>query len=313
MATDTWQILQAWVLSALVYPGVVFGVALALLGEWLFASVRPSLTPRVYRTTHLGYVVLSPVYKFLKLAGRREGHGAAISILDSARTARPQQALGLVSALAPLLALAILPFPGSPIESRLGHVGDLLLLLVLLAVGPACAAMFRANTGGLETQAAGQDIGRLVTGLFPILLSVAALTEASGSFTTRVAALTAAPETATQFLVRVLAGVALLVALPWWSVRETPGRSASTYAGRLFQRAALAAFWAVIVLPAPGDPVWAFIVAAGGALFAYVAMRAVEQRWAPAMRPEEAARRVWLTSVPVAAIAMLVAIVWAGA
>ena len=128
--------------------------------------------------------------------------------------------------------------------------------------------------GGLEALGGARHLGRLLAGLLPTLLLVAALVQVSGANTLSLANLTAAPLTAQQTLVRLLVGVTLLVVLPWWSARSgeqvaTEG-SAGAYAGRLVQAVALAAFWAAIVLPAPGDLPWAIALFVLGTLFAYV-------------------------------------------
>ena len=70
-----------------------------------------------------------------------------------------------------------------------------------------------------------------MTGLFPVLVALAALIEVQGNTSIQLAMLSAAPETGVQFLVRLLAGVALLIALPLWSPRETPVENAAAYAG----------------------------------------------------------------------------------
>jgi hypothetical protein len=136
--------------------------------------------------------------------------------------------------------------------------------------------------------------------------------QVQGSTTTQLSLLNAAPETGIQFLVRLLAGAALLIAMPWWAPADTPIESAFAHAGAFLQRAALAAFWAAAVLPAPGDITWAVIVYVGGALAAYVGMHVLAEKWAPALHGEEAARRVWFTSAPAALVAVLAALVWGG-
>jgi len=158
----------------------------------------------------------------------------------------------------------------------------------------------------------GRDIGRVLTGLLPILASVAALVEVPGSGSLRLVGLTAAPETAVQTLVRLLAGAALLVALPWWldwrGAHAEAHESAATFAGTFLQRAALAAFWAIAITPAPGDLAWAIAVTVGISLVAYVAMRLISERWAAGMREQEAARLVWATSLPVAVLALILSV-----
>ena len=225
--------------------------------------------------------------------------------------------LAVVGALAPLLALALLPVGGSRIGRELGSVGDLLMLLLLLAAQPVTRAVVRLREGGLEALTGVRDLGRLLAGLLPTLLVVAALVQVSGTGTTALSGLTSAPLTPQQTLVRLLAGVALLVALPWltsWRRGESgegEEGSAGVYAGRFLQTVALAAFWAVIVLPAPGEMPWAVALFVAGTLFAYVAIKTVAERWAPARREGEAANLLWATTLPLSAIALVLAF-WIG-
>lgn len=306
--------LQEWVVSALVYPGLLFGVALALIAEWALQILRPALTARSYRPAgraprrHLA----QPLHNFLKLAGRQ---GAAGQVASSGLTGRSGGGLpGLASLLAPALALALFPFPGSPALGSAGPVGDLLLLLALLAVQPLCRGALLLRGGGMSALRGARELGRLITGLFPTLFALAALVEASTSRSLQVASLQAAPDTGAQFLARLLAGLALLAALPWWLDARDAGEQtdAAAYAGTFVQRAALAAFWALLVLPAPGVPAWAAALYVGGSLVAYVAMRLVAERWAAARRERDAAGLVWAAALPLAIVALGAAI-WSGA
>jgi hypothetical protein len=83
--------------------------------------------------------------------------------------------------------------------------------------------------------------------------------------------------------------------------------SAATFAGKLLQTTALAGFWSVMVLPAPGQLPWAVTSTLGGVLFAYVAFRAISERWAPARREKVAGNLVWATTLPAAVLALAVA------
>jgi hypothetical protein len=190
---------------------------------------------------------------------------------------------------------------------------------VLLAVYPLCRSALLISGGvssgdGEAALRGARDLGRLVVGLFPALLAVSALVEVSGARTLQVAGISAAPESAAQFLVRVLSGAALLVALPWWlDARGSGARvGAGAYAGGFLQGAALAALWSSLVLPAPGEVPWALAVAIGGALFAYAGMKIISRRWASGRRERDAANLAWATALPAAAIALAVAL-WPGA
>jgi hypothetical protein len=322
LQVDVWQTTGAWALTLLLYPGVVFAALVVLVGEWLVGMARPFFSPRLYRSQTRLYSPLQPLYVFLKLLGRQ---GAVRWQRPGDSPTAPshpgETVLSVIGAIAPLLALALLPAGGSPIESQLGAVGDLLILLLLLAVQPVSSALLRLREGrstevGPETMNGARQLGRLLAGLLPTLLLAAALVEVSGANTLALSSLTAAPLTAQQTLVRLLAGVALLLALPWWSgwSREGAGTegSAGGYAGRVVQTVALAAFWTVIALPAPGDTPWAVALFIIGTLFAYTTFKIVSERWAPARREGEATGLLWAATLPAAALALLLAL-WTGA
>jgi hypothetical protein len=304
-------------LAVLVYPGLLFGAAIAMTGEWALTAVRPLLTRRIFRLPPHPRNLFQPVYDFLKLAGRQSARNYIFTMLpysgaDVVGVVRPVNRWpALLCAVAPILVLALLPFPGNPIAPEAGSTGDLFVVLALLTVQPVCRALLRLNAEDISDSARGaQDIGRLTTGLFPALVAVAALVEvAGGNHSLLVANLTAAPETAAQATVRLLSGPALLLTLPWWLDFKDVGtaESAGSYAGRLLQRVALAALWTILVLPAPGDLPWALAVAIGGTFFAYVAMRIIIERISPTLRETNAARLVWVVALPLAAISLVAA------
>jgi hypothetical protein len=296
---------------------VVFAVLAALAGEWLAGMARPFLSARVYRTSTRIYSPLHPLFTFLKLLGR-QGAARWQRPGDSPTTATHpgETVLSVLGAIAPILALVLLPVAGSPIGNRLGAVGDILVLLLLLAIHPLSGALLQLREGGSEATSGARDLGRLLAGVLPVLLIVAALVQVSGTNTLSLASLTAAPLTPQQTLVRLLAGFALLLGLPWWSGlnRGQAGieGSAGAYIGRFFQAVALAAFWAVIVLPAPGDITWAVILFVFGTLFSYVTFKMVSELWAPARRQAESTSLLWAATLPAAALALILAL-WIGA
>ncbi len=306
MAEQVFTTWGAWTLALLLYPGLLFLVALALAGEWLAAGVRPLFVPRINRMPVARHVFLQPVYDALKLAGR---------LPSDSRSRNTSGGLGLVSIAAPLLATLLMPVPGSLLVGRGAGAFDLFSVLVLLAIQPVVGATVRLRGGGLPALRGGQDLGRLITGLLPALLSVAALAEVASSRSLQLASLTAAPESAPQAIVRLLAGAVLLLALPWWVGSEVtvygvggeqPG------AGRMFQRAALAALWAVLALPLPGDLPWAVAVIVPGAIVAYMAMRLIPSHWAQGRSEAGLAGLLWSATVPAALVALVVAL-WSGA
>jgi hypothetical protein len=308
---DVVETIQAWLLAVLLYPGLLFGILLALAGEWLYGALRPLFAPRLYRSQARPTHLLQPTRDFFKLAGRRSPAPLLPSGSPPASVPLFEGIASFACALAPVLALALLPLPGSPLASDNFQAGDLLVVIALLAVQPVLRALIRLRSGGLEQLRGAQDLGRLFTGLVPALLAVAALVEVSGSQSLRLTYLTSAPETPQQTVVRLLAGAALLVALPWWlDGRRSPAGAhdnAGAHAGRLLQTVALAAFWALLALPLPGQLAWAGLVIIGGSLLAYAALRIIGERWALARREKDAANLVWASALPVAALAFVVA------
>ncbi|HYP40725.1 MAG TPA: hypothetical protein VEX13_10235 [Chloroflexia bacterium] len=315
MQSGVVETIQAWALAVLLYPGLLFSVLVALAGEWLHGALRSLLAPRLYRSQARPAHLLQPARDFLKLAGRRSPAPLLPSASPPASVPLFEGIASAACALAPVLALALLPLPGSPLSSDGFQASDLFIVVALLAVQPVLRALTRLRSGGLEQLRGAQDLGRLFTGLVPALLAVAALVEVSGSQSLRLTYLTAAPETPQQTIVRLLAGAALLVALPWWlDGRQSPGRvheNVGAHAGKLLQTVALAAFWVVLALPLPGQLAWAGVVIIGGSLLAYAALRIIGERWALARREKDAANLVWASALPVSALAFAVAF-WSG-
>ena len=311
--------IQAWSLALLVYPGILFGVLLALIAEWVYPLVR-QLTVHGPRTQSRPRPIIYPLSTFLKLAGRR--HNAAPASLMPASTESPmpddrsmvENMLGIACAVAPLLALVMLPLPANPLLAA-GQAGDLLLVVILLAVQPLAAALLGLRAGGQASLRGAQDLGRLLTGLLPAFIAVAALVEVSGTGSLLITALSAAPETGAQALVRILSGAVLLLALPWWlhsDDRTSNQGGAGSHAGRLLQAVALGAFWSLLILPTPGDQIWAFVLYTVGTLATSIAMRLISERLLPVRRERDRANLMWSTALPVATIALLVSFWWGG-
>jgi hypothetical protein len=318
MQTDFLTNLSAWALALLVYPGFLFALALAMLGRWLAGVVRPLFTPRLYRGRPRNSGFLDPLLTLLKLLARKDAvRWQAPSLTSNAGTslqAPAESALMLVGAIAPLLGIALMPVSGNPVMEVLGVRGDLLLVLALLAVYPLASAAALSRGGGFSTLAGAQTVGALLTGFIPTLLLVTALVQVAGATNLNMDGLLAAPQTPQQTFVRLLCGVALLVALPWWlgrrpSHQRGDGPSAAAYAGRLFQAVALAVLWSRLILPTTGDMTSDVIVLALGALFAAVAMSLLGERWWPTRRTTDAANLVWATTLPVAGVALVLSLV----
>jgi hypothetical protein len=301
---EVFTTLEQWLLALLFYPGLLFGLLFAMSGEWLVAVVRPLLSRQRTRLPVSRYSFQQPAYDILKLAGRERGTTPGSGATN---------VLGLLATLGPLLALALLPLPGNPTASGPDSVSsDIVTVLALLSVQPLAVAALRLREGGLAALKGAQELGRLLTGLLPTLLVIAALVEVLGNRSLRLAELGAAPETAAQTLVRLLAGGVLLVALPWWCGREAGagGESAGLYVGRLLQQVALSVLWALLVLPVPGALTWAIAVLVGGALLAYVAMRLLPERLWHGRSERGAASVVWSAAVPLSVLALAIGLWW---
>lgn len=316
MQTDFTTNLISWAISLLAYPGFIFALLLALTSEWLASIFRPLFIPRLYRGKSRPASFLDPLAAILKLMSRKDAvHWQAPTPSASSPNSVPshhaESALSVIGAVAPILALALMPVAANPVTQSLGLQPDLLLVLALLAVYPIASAAAQARSGGLSVLSGAQTIGALLTGLVPALLVIAALVQVSGSHTLNLPSLLAAPETPQQTFVRLLGGIALIIALPWWQGRrptqnQSAPTSAGTQAGKLFQTSALAVFWSVLILPAAGNQTWAIVISVVGSLFAALTMRLVGDRWLPTRRTAEAANLVWAATFPLclAAIAL---------
>jgi hypothetical protein len=317
MQSDFLTNLSAWALALLVYPGFLFALALAMLGRWLAGVVRPLFTPRLYRGRPRISGFMDPLLTLLKLVARKDAvrwqAPGSTSNAGTSLHAPAESALVLVGAIAPLLGIALMPISGNPVMEALGVRGDLFLVLALLAAYPLASAAALSRGGGFSALAGAQTVGALLTGFIPTLLLVTALVQVAGANNLNMDGLLAAPQTPQQTFVRLLCGVALLVALPWWlgrrpSHRSGDGMGAAAYAGRLFQAVALAVLWSRLILPTTGDVTSDVIVLALGALFASVAMSLVGERWWPTRLTTDAANLVWATSLPVAGVALVLSL-----
>lgn len=319
MQTDVLINISSWTIALLAYPGFLFAIALVLAGEWIAGALRPFFTQRLYRSRVRVSGFFDPLLSLTKLLSRKDAvhWQSPIATGDpntTVSTHPAENALSVIGAIAPLLALALMPISGNPVTRVLGFHSDLFLLLALLATYPIASAAAQARSGGLSILAGAQTLGALLTGLIPALVVVTALVQVAHATTLNLDSLLAAPETPQQTFVRLLCGVALLIALPWWlgrrpSQRQPELTSAGIQAGKLFQTAALAVFWSVLVLPAAGDLTWSIVIMVLGSLFAAATMQTIGDRWWPTRRTAEAANLVWATTLPLALAALLLSII----
>ena len=301
--------IQAWLFALLVYPGLLFGVAVALGIEWLVGVIRPRLSPSVYRTAPRPSHFLQPLFSFFSLAGRRGPVGLTPHTEQASKPGYEALSyLTLAGAAAPLLALALMPLGGNPVaRSGIGQA-DVVVVLLLLALQPLSRSLARLLSGGPSSIEGTRPLGRLLTGLVPALVVVAALVRVTGGDALDLATLGAAPETGWQFLVRLLAGITLLVTLPWWLDPSTSEETAGSLIGRLLQTVALGAFWTALILPRPGDLGWAIVLAVLGTFIASFAIRFLPLLWTP-LRPErDTARFIWTAALPLATLALLISL-----
>jgi hypothetical protein len=300
--------IQSWLFALLLYPGLFFSVALALGIEWLLGAIRPRLSPSLYRTAVGQAHLLQPLFSFFRLAGRRGPAGLTPQVNSPGKPG--YEAVGyiaLAGAAAPVLALALMPLGGNPAAHSGALQADVLVVPVLLALQPLSMALSRLFSSPSPLEGT-RPLGRLLVGLAPALIVVAALVHVAGGDSLDLAGLGTAPETGWQFLVRLLAGLALLVSLPWWLGPSAGYDSAGSLIGRHLQTIALGAFWTALILPRPGDAGWAIVVSVVGTIAASFAIRLVPVIWMP-LRPErDSARLVWTSALPLAALALLISL-----
>jgi hypothetical protein len=309
MQLDFLTNLAAWGFALLVYPGLLSAALLALVGHWLAGLVAPLFMPKLYRQrTRIG-TFFGPILLISKMLGRKNAARWQADSPAEPSSLAAENLLVLAGVIAPLIALALMPLTGNPVTEQLGVSSNLFVILALLAVYPLVSVAVQARSGGLSGMAAAQTVGSLLTGLLPTLLIVAALIQVAGSHTLFMTSLLEAPVTPQQTFVRILAGVALLVALPWWlggaSLRDTGRPGAGLLTGRLVQTAVLSVFWSLLVLPLPGDAAWSYILPVLGALFACLVMRLLSDLWVPSRRPSDAANLAWATTLPLAILAFI--------
>lgn len=303
---------NAWLLAVLVYPGLLFGLVLAGVGEAGRALLSGRPRPRPGATAW-------------RLWRRRAaaGPGAALA--------------GLVVA-APLAALLLLPLPGHPLvrgaaaEGTLAVPGDLPAVLALLLGGNVAAAGIGlgASTPGAQLGGARLLRGTLLAAV-PASLALAALTTMAGSL--HIAAvgglLLGAPSAARTGMVVAAAG-ALLTALPalgQWPPADAAGPDpaaptvvsylagldgwplALARAGGALQRGAWAATWVVLCVPGTvprgADPGAAGVfLAALGALLAGLALLGRRPAWPP----DDPTALAWRAGLPLAGLALVLAL-----
>lgn len=118
--------------QALVFPGLLFAVAMAFWFEYIERKVTARVQRRVGPLTAGPWGLLQPLYDFLKLLGKE--------------VVAPRQAESLLYHLAPVVAVTIPIFgmayiPVASVSTPLNFKGDLLLVLLLLALSALTVAL----------------------------------------------------------------------------------------------------------------------------------------------------------------------------
>ncbi len=108
--------------ALLIWPGLIGGAALG----WLFAWIQRKLTARFQGRK--GPPFYQPFFDFVKLLGKE-------TVAPGGVNRRLLFALPLISAVAAVCALSLIPVPGNPMPS---FAGDLIVLLYLLEMPALC-------------------------------------------------------------------------------------------------------------------------------------------------------------------------------
>lgn len=179
--------------ALLIWPGLMGGAALG----WLFAWIQRKLTARLQGRK--GPPFYQPFFDFVKLLGKE-------TVAPGGVNRRLLFSLPLISAVAAVCALSLIPVPGNAMPS---FAGDLIVLLYLLEMPALCEVLAGYSSRSLYGQvgSAREAILWLAYNL-PFLAAVLSLAIQAKSLT--LAALLAVPFGP----VHLAAGTAFLVALP---------------------------------------------------------------------------------------------------
>jgi NADH-quinone oxidoreductase subunit H len=197
-------IVADWLVPLLLYPGLIFALILAWLGYliagWITSSRVGLKPPRP----------LQPLFDYLKLATKqvRPLRGVNSGLLAL---------LAVVSFAAPILAVALLPLPGSrPVVVP----GDVVAAIYLLEVPTfALILLGQAVPSPFGRRSAARQIVLTLSSSVPVVLAVIAVATEARSFV--LADLVAWPSTSLGIAARALAALAFLVTLPAW-IRTGP-------------------------------------------------------------------------------------------
>jgi NADH-quinone oxidoreductase subunit H len=126
----------AFGVALLIWPGLMGGAALG----WLFVWIQRKLTARLQGRK--GPPFYQPFFDFVKLLGKE-------TVAPGGVNRRLLFALPLISAVATVCALSLIPVPGNPMPS---FAGDLIVLLYLLEVPALCEVLAGYSSRSLYGQ-----------------------------------------------------------------------------------------------------------------------------------------------------------------
>jgi NADH-quinone oxidoreductase subunit H len=122
--------------ALLIWPGLMGGAALG----WLFAWIQRKLTARLQGRK--GPPFYQPFFDFIKLLGKE-------TVAPGGVNRRLLFALPMISVVAAVCALSLIPVPGNPTPS---FAGDLIVLLYLLEVPALCEVLAGYSSRSLYGQ-----------------------------------------------------------------------------------------------------------------------------------------------------------------
>lgn len=293
--------------ALLVWPGLIGGAALA----WLLGWVQRKLTARLQGRK--GPPFYQPFFDCVKLLGKE-------AVVPGGVNRRLLFALPMISAVASVCALGLIPVPGNPM---LSFAGDLVVLLYLLEMPALCEVLAGYSSRSLYGQVGSAREAILWLGYsLPFLAAIVSLAIQAKSLT--LAALAAAP----LGPVHLAAAAAFLFALPARLKRNPfsiPNAEQEIVAGPYteysgaplacfelshgLELVALASLFTVLFLPLGQAPVlrWPLYLLGSGALVALVTLVATATA---RLTVRQAFRFYWSWGACAAIAALVIAGVW---
>jgi formate hydrogenlyase subunit 4 len=196
------NLLWRYAITSLLYPGGVFallaGWFLLALGRKLAAAWRGTRSPRLTQ----------PIYNFLKLLGKTTSLPAGVN-------SGGLRVLTFIAAIAPLLALVLMPLPGNAAAGTADTTSDLLVVLLLLLL-PALTPFF---LGALQTSPYARRVAQTTllrsAGLIALtLLSTLAVAAQRGVLDLRILGTTQTHPTPASIALDIVAGLIFWFCLP---------------------------------------------------------------------------------------------------